>query len=96
MIGRRILVLLGTLIVPAVLLLAPVALLSGTADSATATVARADRALPPSARKDLVAIFGPQVRKFGLRITRAALVDTKQERNPRGTHLAIYVEPIGE
>ncbi len=96
MIGRRILVLLGTLVVPAMLLLAPVALLSGTVDSATATVARADGSLPPSARKDLAAIFGPQVRKFGLRITRAALVDTKQERNPRGTHLAIYVEPIGE
>jgi hypothetical protein len=92
MVSRRILTLLGALVIPATLLLAPIALMSGTADSATA----ARGSLPPSDRKALVAIFGPQVRELGLRVTRAALVDRTQERNPRGTHLAIYVEPIGD
>src|SRR5690242_5825251 len=52
--------------------------------------------LPPSARQDLVAIFEKKVRRFGLRVTRAALVNPAQERDPKGTHLAIYVEPTGE
>jgi hypothetical protein len=96
MVGKRLLVLLGALVIPATLLLAPVALLSGTADSATVAAVPAARPLPPSARKDLVAIFGPQVRRFGLRVTRAALVDTEQKRDPHGTHLAIYVEPTSD
>lgn len=65
---------------------------------AGATVAGAAErggALPPSARKDLAAIFNPKVKPLGLRVTRAALVDPKQERDPHGTHLAIYVEPTG-
>jgi hypothetical protein len=53
-------------------------------------------ALPPSARKDLAAIFGPKVKRFGLRVTRAALVNPEQKRDPKGTHLAIYVEPTGD
>jgi hypothetical protein len=96
MVAKRLLVLLGALVIPATLLLAPVALLSGTADAATVDAVPAASSLPPSARKDLVAIFGPQVRKFGLRVTRAALVDAEQKRDPHGTHLAIYVEPTGE
>lgn len=52
--------------------------------------------LPPSARKDLAAIFDKKVKKFGLRVTRAALVNRMQERDPLGTHLAIYVEPTGD
>jgi hypothetical protein len=53
--------------------------------------------LPPSARKDLVAIFEQKVKPFGLRVTRAALVNpATQKRNPNGTHLAIYVEPTGD
>ena len=79
MVRKRILTLLGALVIPATLLLAPIALLSGTADSATA----ARGSLPPSARKDLVAIFGQQVRELVLCVTRAALVDRMQERNPQ-------------
>ena len=90
--GRRLLVTLAVLVVPATLLLAPIAILTGTTD-APASASPAE--LPPSARKDLVAIFGPKVRKFGLRVTRAALVNPKNERSARGTHLAIYVEPTG-
>ena len=78
MVGKRILTLLGALVIPATLLLAPIALVSGTADAATA----AGASLPPSARKDLVAIFGPQVRKYGLRVTRAALVDRDAGAQP--------------
>jgi len=55
-----------------------------------------DSVLPPSARKNLVAIFNKKVKPFGLRITRAALVNPAQERDAKGTHLAIYVEPTGE
>ncbi len=55
-----------------------------------------ESSLPPSARKDLVAIFEKKVKPFGLRVTRAALVNPQQERDPSGTHLAIYVKPTGE
>jgi predicted component of type VI protein secretion system len=96
--GQRLLVVLAVFVVPATLLLAPIAILTGTADALgvkahTGSGSTAD--LPPSARKDLVAIFGPKVKKFGLRVTRAALVNPKNERSARGTHLAIYVEPTG-
>ncbi len=63
---------------------------------ATATVAAERNSLPPSTRKALVAIFDPKVKPFGLRVTRAALVNPKQERDAHGTHLAIYVEPTGD
>jgi hypothetical protein len=55
-----------------------------------------DASLPPAARKDLVAIFAKKVKPYGLRITRAALVNPQQERDAKGTHLAIYVEPTGD
>jgi hypothetical protein len=64
--------------------------------SVAGTAGAADRSLPPSARKDLVAIFEKRVKPFGLRVTRAALVNPKQKRDPKGTHLAIYVEPTGD
>jgi hypothetical protein len=95
--GQRLLVALAVLVVPATLLLAPIAILTGTADTAAGahTMAAASADLPPSARTDLVAIFGPKVKRFGLRVTRAALVNTVNQRSARGTHLAIYVEPTG-
>jgi len=39
---------------------------------------------------------GEELSRFGLRVTRAALVNPLQKRDPSGTHLAIYVEPTGE
>ncbi|HEY3669763.1 MAG TPA: hypothetical protein VGN51_02430 [Acidimicrobiia bacterium] len=67
------------------------------ASGVLATAAGAsDSSLPPAARKDLVAIFAKKMRPFGLRITRAALVNPQQERDATGTHLAIYVEPTGD
>jgi hypothetical protein len=88
---------LGASVLLAALALVPVAAVATTTGDAAAVAAgRTDGSLPPSARKDLVAIFGPKVRRFGLRVTRAALVDATQHRDPQGTHLAIYVEPTGE
>jgi hypothetical protein len=66
------------------------------AASSVASAAAPDSSLPPAARKQLVAIFAKKVKPFGLRVTRAALVNPAQERDPEGTHLAIYVEPTGE
>jgi hypothetical protein len=64
--------------------------------TATASAAARDQALPPAARRDLVAIFAKKVKPFGLRVTRAALVNPAEKRDPEGTHLAIYVEPTGD
>jgi hypothetical protein len=61
-----------------------------------AAAAQPQRSQPPSSRKALVAIFEKNMEPFGLRVTRAALVDSLQKRDPKGTHLAIYVEPTGE
>ena len=64
--------------------------------SGVASAAAADSSLPPASRKELVAIFAKKVKPFGLRVTRAALVNPQQERDAKGTHLAIYVEPTGD
>ncbi len=64
--------------------------------SGSASAAARDSSLPPASRKELVAIFAKKVKPLGLRVTRAALVNPAQERDPQGTHLAIYVEPTGE
>jgi hypothetical protein len=84
----------ATRLAAGLVLLVALALLA-SATSIAGAAAR-ERRLPPSARKDLVAIFDKKVKPFGLRVTRAALVNPKQERDPSGTHLAIYVEPTGE
>jgi hypothetical protein len=94
MIGRRLLTAFAVMVIPITLVVPALALRAGATDTAAASPARAST-LPPSNRKDLVAIFGPRVRQFGLRVTRAALVDPKNRRDPHGTHLAIYVEPTG-
>jgi hypothetical protein len=94
MIGRRLLVSLGVLVIPVVLLLPSIALLAPTTDSAAARTT-VGASLPPADHTDLVAIFDPKVRRFGLRVTRASLVNAKEQRSKSGTHLAIYVEPTG-
>jgi hypothetical protein len=67
-----------------------------TGGTRAAPAAAGESSLPPSARKDLVAIFDKKVKRLGLRVTRAALVNPAQERDAEGTHLAIYVEPTGD
>jgi hypothetical protein len=53
--------------------------------------------LPPADREALARMFDPQLEPLGLRTTRAALqTPGSYERSDTGTHLAVYVEPIGE
>jgi hypothetical protein len=66
-----------------------------TSNPAGAATGDSDRRLPPSSRKELVQLFGAKVEPLGLHITRAALVDTENRRSAAGTHLAVYVEPVG-
>jgi hypothetical protein len=82
----------GCLLVVALAASGITATAAGAADSSSSS----SSALPPSAHKDLVAIFAKKVKPLGLRVTRAALVNPTQARDPKGTHLAIYVEPTGD
>ena len=80
------------LVVAAVVLLAPVLVGSG-AHART----RQGPDLPPADRETLARMFDPQLEPLGLRTTRAALqAPGNYERSDTGTHLAVYVEPIGE
>jgi hypothetical protein len=55
------------------------------------------RRLPPADRDTLARIFDPMLEELGLRTTRARLQSLRNyEETPRGRHLAIYVEPIGD
>ena len=70
--------------------------LTGVLAASNSATGAAKDALPPSSRKELVKLFRARVEPLGLRITRAALVDTANHRSAEGTHLALYVEPTGE
>jgi hypothetical protein len=61
---------------------------SGSSESA--------HALPPNDKAAIERVFAAQLERLGVRLTRGALVDLKTG-NPsdKGTHLAVYVEPIG-
>jgi hypothetical protein len=82
-------------VVAAVALLLCTAVVWSSAEEAVATEPTARADLPPADRASLVKIFRPLVAPLGLRVTRAALVDTKNRRSATGTHLAVYVEPAG-
>jgi hypothetical protein len=69
---------------------------SGVLTTGAGASTSSSSSLPPSARKELVSIFAKRVKRLGLRVTRAALVNPAQERDAKGTHLAIYVEPTGD
>lgn len=76
------------------------ALLTACGSSTTAPVAApTPRAtLPPNSVEELAAIFDPGLAELGVRLTRAGLVDRTDGNytyRPDGTHLALYVEPIG-
>jgi hypothetical protein len=81
----------GLVVAASVLLLALAPL-----DVASARDRTHDAGLPPPDRAALVRIFRPLVAPLGLTITRAALVDADDSRSATGTHLALYVEPVGE
>jgi len=69
---------------------------ASTMTAAPAGAATSNRRLPPSDRDALAKIFDPLLEPLGLRTTRATLqrLDTYQP-DPKGRHLAIYVEPTG-
>ena len=56
--------------------------------------------MPPAAALDLEPIYGAALAELGLRlIDRGGLIDRSgggYEPSPTGTHLALYVEPIGD
>jgi hypothetical protein len=57
------------------------------------------RPLPPDDPAAIMADYDPQLEPMGWRLTRANLIDRSAggyEIGPNGTHLALYVEPIGE
>ncbi len=55
-------------------------------------------ALPPPDRDGLAAIYDPLVEPYGVKITRAALIDREEGyiESATGTHLALYVEPVDD
>jgi hypothetical protein len=53
-------------------------------------------ALPPNNKASIEQVFSRRLDELGLRLTRGALVDLRTGKvSPRGTHLAVYVEPVG-
>lgn len=66
----------------------------------TTTEAEPSGALPPPGALDLEPIYGEQLAELGVRLTdRGGLIDRGgggYEPSAEGTHLALYVEPIGE
>lgn len=54
--------------------------------------------LPPFAEAEIAAVFDPLLVEYGLRVSRAALLDTtaSYEESETGRFLGLYVEPIGE
>jgi hypothetical protein len=57
---------------------------------------KAKGALPPNNKASIEKVFSRRLDELGLRLTRGALVDLRTGKvSPRGTHLAVYVEPLG-
>jgi hypothetical protein len=54
------------------------------------------RRLPPNNKAAIEKVFRSELDRLGLRLTRGALVDLESGRpTSKGTHLAVYVEPVG-
>jgi hypothetical protein len=52
--------------------------------------------LPPNDKEAIEKVFRSELDRLGLRLTRGALVDLESGRpTSKGTHLAVYVEPVG-
>lgn len=71
-----------------------------TTTSSTTTETAPAGALPPASALELEPIYGAALTELGLRLTdRGGLIDRGgggYEPSATGTHLALYVEPIGE
>lgn len=80
----------------ALLLVALLTGCSGALESARAPVPTPS--LPPDDADAVAALYERELDAMGVRLTRAGLVDRtdgKFEYSPQGTHLALYVEPVG-
>ena len=56
------------------------------------------RPFPPNDRRAIERVYGQELREMGLRLARASLRDRtggRYDLSDTGTHLALYVEPIG-
>jgi len=66
----------------------------------TTTEAGPDGALPPAGALELGPLYGEQLAELGLKLTdRGGLIDRSgggYEPSPEGTHLALYVAPVGD
>ena len=52
--------------------------------------------LPPNDKAEIEKVFRSELDRLGLHLTRGALLDLEAGRaSPKGTHLAVYVEPMG-
>jgi len=79
--------------------LALLLLVAVIAGAACASDAGEARSLPPNDFEELAAIFDSQLEPLGLKLTRGALIDTREGRyreSDTGRHLAVYVEPTGD
>jgi hypothetical protein len=57
------------------------------------------QSLPPNDFEELADIFDPDLEPLGLKLTRGALIDTREggyRPSDAGRHLAVYVAPTGE
>ena len=71
-----------------------------TVDPASVTTSGSQSDLPPPDALDLEELYGDALADLGLRLTdRGGLIDRSgggYQPSPTGTHLALYVEPVGE
>lgn len=70
------------------------------ADITSTTEADPSGALPPAGARELEPLYGEQLAELGLKLTdRGGLIDRSgrgYEPSAEGTHLALYVEPVGD
>lgn len=83
----------ATIVVAGVTTSTAIAGIAVSGPSALASVAA--RRLPPPDFKTLAKIFNPELKKLGLRTSRAVLQnDTTYASDPHGTRLALYAKPL--
>jgi hypothetical protein len=70
--------------------------ITAAACSTAGSAESSKRDLPRNDKAAIEKVFSRQLDRLGVRLTRGALIDRKTGKpSDRGTHLAVYVEPIG-
>jgi hypothetical protein len=76
--------------------LAAVAAMLIAAGACSSSGGNESQRLPPNDKVVIEKVFRSELDRLGLRLTRGALVDLDSGRaSSKGTHLAVYVEPMG-